>query len=1012
MKKIYIILVCTLSVLVGFAQTRTINGRVSDNTGPLPGINVKVEGTTMGSTTDQQGFYVIKNAPTEGRLIFSGVGYKSRSEKLQSKTTYNVQMEENVDGLDEVVVVGFGTQKKATLTGSVASISRKEMKQSPVANLTNALSGRLPGLFAQQNSGQPGKDESALQIRGVSTYRSGTGPLLIVDGIQQDNIGQIDMNEVENISILKDASATAVYGIRGANGVIIVTTRRGQTGEAKVSISNQTGIQQSTRLPKMLDAYNSLLLLKESYVNDGQAANFPYTDSQLEEFRQGTNPAVYPNVNWYKEVMRPSSLQTQFNANVSGGTENVKYFVSAGMMNQNGLFKNFKESETDNTYYLKRYNFRSNLDVKVNNNLDIGLDLSSRLENINQPHPAEAGRSVFNQLLRTGFAPYSFPVYNPDGSFAAPPQGNQHPNMVAQLTLAGYDRTYNTVLTSNLSAVHKLDFLLKGLSAKGSFAFNNTQFSEKDLFRNGYPTYRYNPTNDTYSLFNASYPVLRPYQLGTGNLAPRVATNLEGALNYANQFGLHNLTVLGLYNQNTRVYVNGNGVPDPTRKISYLGWVGRATYNYASRYLLELNLGYTGSNQFNNKSRFGFFPAASAGWVLSEESFVKKHVKFLDYFKIRGSYGIVGNDNVGLDLTTYAYLSTYVPAGSYQFGESNTNYSGLAEGKLGNDKLTWEKERKANIGFDMQLFKSKVNITFDYFDNYRYDIITTRTTVGDLVGITLPEVNMGKVSNKGMELEIGYNNKIGELGYFVKGNIAIAKNKVLERDEEHKKYPWLQATGQSVKQPFGWTWIGFYESLDDIKNSAVTTFNPQVGDLKYADLNGDGIINDDDKGPIGFPEVPNTTFGLSLGLNYKGFDFSVLFQGAANNSVRPSDELIYDNIGNFQELHLGRWTEENAANATYPKLHLASGGANNRPTTSTFWLRSGNYLRLKNFEIGYQLTPSILKRIGVGSLRVYANGSNLFTWDKLKILDPESPSGRGENYPQQKIYSLGLNLNF
>ena len=1012
MKKIYIILVCTLSVLMGFAQTRTINGRVSDNTGPLPGINVKVEGTTIGSTTDQQGFYVIKNAPAEGRLIFSGVGYKLRSEKLQSKTTYNVQMEENVDGLNEVVVVGFGTQKKATLTGSVASISRKEMKQSPVANLTNALSGRLPGLFAQQNSGQPGKDESALQIRGVSTYRSGTGPLLIVDGIQQDNIGQIDMNEVENISILKDASATAVYGIKGANGVIIVTTRRGQTGEAKVSISNQTGIQQSTRLPKMLDAYNSLLLLKESYVNDGQAANFPYTDSQLEEFRLGTNPAVYPNVDWYKEVMRPSSLQTQFNANVSGGTENVKYFVSAGMMNQNGLFKNFKESETDNTYYMKRYNFRSNLDVKVNDNLDIGLDLSSRLENINQPHPAEAGRSVFNQLLRTGFAPYSFPIYNPDGSYAAPPQGNQHPNMVAQLTLAGYDRTYNTVLTSNLSAVHKLDFLLKGLSAKGSFAFNNTQFSEKDLFRNGYPTYRYNPTNDTYSLFNASYPVLKPYQLGTGNLAPRVATNLEGALNYANQFGLHNLTVLGLYNQNTRVYVNANGIPDPTRKISYLGWVGRATYNYASRYLLELNLGYTGSNQFNNKSRFGFFPAASAGWVLSEEAFVKKRLKFLDYFKIRGSYGIVGNDNVGLDLTTYAYLSTYVPSGTYQFGESNTTYNGLAEGKLGNDKLTWEKERKANIGFDMQLFKSKVSITFDYFDNYRYDIITTRTTVGDLVGITLPEVNMGKVSNKGMEFEIGYNNKIGELGYFVKGNIAIAKNKVLERDEEHKKYPWLQATGQPVKQPFGWTWIGFYESLDDIKNSPVTTFNPQVGDLKYADLNGDGIINDDDKGPIGFPEVPNTTFGLSLGLNYKGFDFSVLFQGAANNSVRPSDELIYDNIGNFQELHLGRWTEENAANATYPKLHLASGGANNRPTNSTFWLRSGNYLRLKNFEIGYQLTPSILKRIGVGSLRVYANGSNLFTWDKLKLLDPESPSGRGENYPQQKIYSLGLNLNF
>ncbi|MCX2452053.1 TonB-dependent receptor [Pedobacter sp. PLR] len=1012
MKKIYIILVCMLSVLLSVAQTRSISGKVSDQTGPIPGVSIKVEGTSIGSTTDNKGMYVMKGVPAEGKLVFSGIGYKTVVEKLQAKNVYNVLLEESIEGLNEVVVVGFGTQKKATLTGSISSLGGKELKQSPVANLTNALSGRLPGLFAQQNSGQPGKDESAIQIRGVSTYRSGTGPLLIVDGVQQDNIGQIDMNEVENISILKDASATAVYGIRGANGVIIVTTRRGQTGEAQVSVSNQTGIQQSTRLPKLLDAYNSLLLVKESYVNDGQAANFPYTDSQLEEFRLGTNPSVYPNVNWYDEVMRPYSLQTQFNANVSGGTENVKYFVSAGMMNQNGLFKEFKQSETDNTYYFKRYNFRSNLDIKVNSNLDIGIDLSSRLENINQPHPAEAGRSVFNQLLRTGFAPYSFPVYNPDGSFAAPPQSGQHPNMVAQLTLAGYDRSYNTVMTSTVNAVHKLDFLLKGLSARAAFAFNNTQYSLKSLFRNGYPTYRYNPTNDTYSLFNVSYPVLRPYELATGNLAPKGSTNLEAALNYANQFGKHNLTVLGLYNQNTKVYVNGSGVPDPSRKISYLGWVGRATYNYASRYLVEFNLGYTGSNQFNDQSRFGLFPAASVGWVLSEESFIKEHVKFLDYFKIRGSYGIVGNDNVGLDLTTYAYLSTYVPSGSYQFGESNTTYNGLAEGKLGNSTLTWEKERKANIGFDAQLFGSKMTLTFDYFDNYRYDIITTRATVGDIVGVSLPEVNLGKVSNKGLEFELGYSSKVGKVGYFVKGNIAVARNKVLYRDEERKKYPWLQSTGQSVGQPFGWTWIGFYESKEDIANSAVTAFNPQVGDLKYADLNGDGIINDDDKGPIGYPVIPNTSFGLSGGFNYKEFDFSVLFQGALNNSVRPTDELVYENIGNFQEFHLGRWTPENAANATFPKLHLASGGANNRPTTSTFWLRSGNYLRLKNFEIGYRIAPSVLKRIGIGSLRIYANGTNLFTWDRIKLLDPESPSGRGENYPQQKIYSLGLNLNF
>ena len=1012
MKKIYVIFMFMLQVLMVLAQNKTISGQVTDASGPLPGINVKIQGTSIGATTDTKGRFIIKGAPEAGVLLFSGIGYKSKTEKLKAKNIYNVTLEENVEGLNDVVVVGFGKQKKATLTGAISSIGGRELKQSPVANLTNALAGRLPGLFSQQNSGQPGKDGATLQIRGVSTYRSGTGPLLIVDGVQQDNIGQIDMNEVENISILKDASATAVYGIRGANGVIIVTTKRGQTGEAKVSISSQTGVQASTRLPKFLDAYNSLLLLKESYVNDGQGANFPYSDTQLEAFRTGSNPALYPNVNWYKEVLQPYSLQSQFNANVSGGTDIVKYFVSAGLLNQNGIFKNFKDSETDNGYYFKRYNFRSNVDVQVNKTLHIGLDLSARLENTNQPHPAEAGRSVFNQLLRTGFAPYSFPIYNPDGSFAAPPQSNQHPNMIAQLTLAGYDRSYNSVLTSNLSAEQKLDFLLDGLSAKGAFSFNNTQYSEKDLYRDGYPTYRYNPTNDTYSLFNTTYPVLRPFQLSTKNLAPQVATNLEASLNYQHQFGKHNVTAMALYNQNSKVYVNSSGVPDPTRKISYLGWVGRTTYNYSNRYLVEFNLGYTGSNQFNNKNSFGFFPAASAGWVVSEEPWLKNDIKFLDYFKIRGSYGIVGNDNVGIDLTTYAYLSTYVPSGSYQFGDSNTTLNGLAEGKLGNDQLTWEKERKANIGFDAQLFKSKINVTFDYFNNYRYDIITTRTTVGDIVGITLPDVNLGKVKNKGFELEIGYTNKTGKVGYFVKGNVSVAKNKIIERDEEHKKYPWLQQTGQSVGQPYGWTWIGYYQNAEDLANSPKTTFNPQVGDLKYADLNGDGIINDDDKGPIGYPVVPNTTYGLSAGFDFKGFDCSFLLQGAANSSVRPSDELIYDNIGNFQELHLGRWTPDNAANATYPKLHLASGGANNRPTTSTFWLRSGNYLRLKNVEIGYRLTPAILKSIGVESLRIYANAANLITWDKLKIMDPESPSGRGENYPQQKIYSFGLNLNF
>ncbi|WP_185955181.1 SusC/RagA family TonB-linked outer membrane protein [Solitalea koreensis] len=1003
MKKIYLLMVCLLAVIQVMAQNRTVSGTVYDKIGPLPGVSVIIAGTTNGAATDADGKFSIKNAPATGKLIFTLIGFNTRELVLDKKIVYNVTLEEEAQDLGEVVVVAFGVQKKPTVTGAIASVSGKELRQSPAANLTNALAGRLPGLFSQQNSGQPGKDAANLQIRGVSSFRGGTSPLFIVDGIQQESIGQIDMNEVENISILKDASATAVYGVKGANGVIIITTRRGKTGEPQVSFSAQSGVNMVNRMPKFLDSYNALTLLKESYVNDKIGANFPYSETDMEHFRSGDMPEVYPNVDWYKELMNKASVQTQYNANISGGTESVKYFVSAGYLDQGGIFKNFKESETDNGYYFKRYNFRSNVDINVNKNLDLTLDLSSQLQNVNQPHPREAGRSVFNQLMRLGAAPYSFPIYNPDGSYGAPVETNMHPNMVAQLTLAGYDRSYQTDLSTTVSATHKLDFLLKGLSAKAQMAFSNNQYSLKNLYRDDYPTYRYNATNASYLLWNPAAPVLRPYILSTGNQAPKTITDIQTSLNYTNTFGKHNLSVLALYNQNTKL-VGSN------RPISYLGYVGRMTYNYNHRYLLELNAGYNGSNSFNNQNHFGFFPAVSAGWVLSEEPFIKNHAKFIDFMKIRGSYGLVGNDDIGIALDTYAYLSTYVNSGSYSFGESNATYTGLAEGKIGNPNLNWEKERKSNIGFETQLFKSKLNITADYFDNYRYDIITTRATVGQIVGVTLPEMNMGKVSNKGFELEIGHNNNIGKVGYFLKANVAYAKNKVLERDEPQKAYDYLMATGQSVNQPFGWTAIGFWtaEELANANNARQTgVLSP--GDIRYKDLNNDGVINDNDKGPIGNPIIPNTTFGFSAGANYNGFDFSFLLQGSRNSSLTLNSELVYDNLGKFQEFHLGRWTPETAATATYPTLHFSNGV--NR-VASSFWQYSGDYLRLKNVEIGYTLTPAVIKRVGIQSLRLYTNASNIFTWDKVKIVDPESPSGRGENYPQQRVFSFGLNANF
>jgi TonB-linked SusC/RagA family outer membrane protein len=990
------------------AQTKAIKGTVLDEAGlTLPGATVLVKGTKTSTITNETGEFSIV-ADAKAILLVSFTGFVTREITISGQSSLRIQLEPTNQELTEVVVVAYGKQTKPTVTGAIATVSGNDLRQSPVANLTNALAGRLPGLFTQQNSGQPGKDQSNIQIRGISSYRGGSSPLFIVDGVQQDDIGQIDMNEISSISILKDASATAVYGVRGANGVIIVTTRRGKTGEAKVSINSQMGINVINRLPKFLNAYDALTLLKESYENDGQATNFPYTAEEMEHYRTGDMPAVYPNTDWIKEVTRKASMQSQVNVNVQGGTERVKYFISGGYLYQNGIFKSFSESETDNDYYLKRYNFRSNLDINVNKNLDLTLNLSSIVQNVNQPHPIDAGRSPFTHLLRLGFEAYNFPVYNPDGTYGAPSQSNNHPNMVGQLTLAGYDRTYKTDANATLAAVHKLGFITKGLSAKMQMAFNNTQTSYRSLYRSGFPSYRYNPRNDTYALFNAAYPVIRPFQTGTGDddmKKPRSIIDLQASLNYDNHFGKHTVNLLAMYTQNTTT-------KGADRDVKYLGYVGRMVYNYNKRYLLEASAGYNGSNLFNGTNRFGFFPAASAGWVVSEESFLKNNLKAVNFLKIRGSYGLTGNDNVGIgDLATYPYQSTYIDTGSYGFGaSSNTIYKGLAEGKIGNPNLTWEIERKSNIGLEAEFLDSKFKLTFDYFDNYRHDIITTRATVGQVVGVTFPDVNLGKVSNKGYELELGHNNRIGQVGYFINANISFAKNKILERDEPTLQYSWLQTTGKPIGQQFGWKALGFFQDEADLASSAKPlNMTPQLGDLKFQDLNGDGIIDDNDKGPIGNPQIPNTTYGISAGVNYKGFDCSVLFQGAMNGSVRLSSEVIWDNVGRFQEMHLDRWTPETAQTATYPKLHLSSP---NNKNASSFWLLPADYLRLKNVELGYKLTPKFIQRYGIESVRLHLNGSNLITWDKLKIVDPESPSGSGTNYPQQKVYSFGMNLNF
>ncbi|MCW3082273.1 TonB-dependent receptor [Segetibacter sp.] len=1041
-----------------------VKGNVKDDKGiPLAGVSVSIVGQKGGVSTDNNGNYSLSVSET-AEVTFSFVGFKTITVPVQGKTRIDITLSAEASSLDDVVVVGFGTQKKVTVTGAISTITTKELRQSPTTNLSNALAGRMPGLMANQFSGgEPGVDQSEIFIRGASTYNTGNSaqrPIVMVDGIERD-FQYLNPEEVESLSILKDASATAVYGVRGANGVILVTTRRGRNMEkANVTFKAASGISSPVRFPQYLGSADYATLYNEARLNDNpNTSSALFTPGQIENYRKAVgdnSDGLGYNTNLFDYAFKPS-MQQDYSLTIQGGTKTAKYFILGGYMNQNGNYKHTDVGPNNTNAVFKRYNFRSNIDINITDNFYARMSLGGRIQNRIAP-----GTTAARIVNIANTQPSIYPVINENNDNVANRSHiAKHPegllfgtqlyryNILGELAYSGFINEYKTFMDGSFALGHKLDFITKGLVFDLQFSYDNqagntvdrTIPHESEGYREygGYATFYPQVGVDVYmngGHYNGAYASPRRIANNTMNNGfdartpqPQRKNNIQGSLNYARSFGVHNVTALVLGTQTKRIFQND--VPFASQGLAF-----RTTYNYAEKYLFEINAAYNGSENFAKGRRYGLFPAVAVGWVATNEDFMKKY-KFIDYLKVRGSYGLVGSDQ--LPGNRFGYLQFFNTNGdSYNFGmDLNSGVpANVLEGNLANPNLTWEKARKSNLGFEIRTLKNKFSITADIFYEHRYDILTQPGTNGTrnlsaVVGQSSPQLNLGIVNNKGFELEVGWTDKIGRnFGYYIRPNFSFARNKIMFIDEVQRVAPdgksvaYANRTGKRIGQQFVYEFDHFVRDqaeADKLNAQVYQKWGKVIpGDVVYKDQNGDGQITDqEDRIAKGNPRNPEIQFGVPMGVSYKGFDMSLLFQGATNTSVLLIDAASYDFptygqdiIGRVKPFHLDRWTPATAATATYPALHYGTYVNNKNPNSSLF-LSDASYIRLKSLEVGYSLPNSLLKRVGFSKTRFYVQGLNLLTWDKLKKydVDPETNTG-GDWYPIQRVINFGMYVTF
>lgn len=1042
-----VLLLMVVGTGTALAQTsgRTITGKVLDeNNQPMPGVTIIVDGTTNGTMTGSDGTFTLGGVPSGATVIVSCIGYTNQV-LPEGKSNYVVSLVPDSEMLEETVVVAFGQQKKLSVTGAISTVASADLRKTTSTRLDNALAGRVTGLTSMQSGGgQPGVDGATMYLRGAATT-NGKSPLILVDGVERDNIRTIDMNEVESISVLKDASATALYGVQGANGVILIQTRKGQKGKAQLNISVDQSWTSFTKEPSRLHSWEYCELRNEALMNSGEKAAF--SDETIAKFRNpllGLDPsspdydnqvairkAVYCDNDYYRMYLKSNTPQTRANANISGGTDFVNYFVNVGYIHQGGNLNTESPDYLgyDPQCYMNRLSLRSNLDFHITKNLTASLNIASYAENVNMPAVGDLYRGDQSWMITDIIYQSQTILPISPGPVTDPRFGDVSDGVVGYnyLDRSAYEiinrRGFHTNKRKNLNTQFSVNWDLgelvtKGLSVNGMAAYDTYNIGVLEG-RKKEQVYNVRVDYDSETLsYSSNGDKIEPLTMTSSRLS-NYQIYVQGSINYARTFGKHNVTAMATA---YRRFWEGTSANIP---YNVLGTAARATYSFDDRYLVEGNLGYNGSEQFAPSKRFGLFPSGSIGWIASNESFLKGN-KYLTWLKFRASYGLVGNDSMG------GLRFLYQDDNKIQSGNGFVQGLGgkiVKEGLIGNKSITWELSKKMNLGVEIGLFKD-FRINVDYFTEKRDQILLKRRTVPSFQGVSsdyIPRVNMGKVDNHGVDVEVSYSHTFNrDFSISSRVNFGFNDNTAIELDEpmrsEEYAYQYHEE-GFRLGQEFGYLidWDspgnGYFTSQDEIDSYYPYGFGgkPRVGDFVYKDVNGDGVIDQKDLSPIGYSTtVPGLNYGISLGLNFKGIDFNVLFSGLGRYSKYYSGQGVVEwtKQGTYFDWTRNGWTEErykNGEKITYPAISTTKTVSH---TENDFFIQNRSFLRLKNIELGYTLPERFLSKVGVKALRVYVSGQNLFVWDNLRIthIDPEQNNSYG--YPITKNVTLGLNINF
>jgi len=1011
-----------------------VTGAVSDNFGEsLPGVNVAIKGTTQGTSTDEKGEFTLTVPDEKTVLQFTFIGYKTQELTVGNRRIIPVAMTEDVASLEEVTIVAFGKQKKESVIAAVSTIRPADLKV-PSSNLTTSLAGRIAGLISYQRSGEPGRDNAAFFIRGVTTFGYKKDPLILIDNneMSAEDLARIQPDDIESFSIMKDATATALYGSRGANGVILVTTKEGHEGQALINIRFENSTSMPTRMVKLADPITYMLLHNEAVKTRDPLGVTLYSQNKIDRTMAGGNPYVYPANDWYDLLFRDYTMNQRVNFNLSGGGPIARYYIAGTFNNDNGVFKVDKMNNFNNNINLKRYMLRTNFNINVTKTTEVAFRLSGTFDNLSGP--PLSGDDMYKLVMRTN--PVLFPpYYKPDENNEFTKHilyGNydkaQFNNPYAQMT-RGYRDYVSTQMSAQFELNQKLDFVLPGLFFKGMF--NTSRNSEYNLFRQYNPFYyavsRYDLAKDEYMLYGLNETSGTEYlSYGEGEKKLDATTYAEGSLNWQNSFDdKHDVSALLVGTMRERTVGNAGSL-QASLPFRNLGLAGRFTYAYNSRYFGEFNFGYNGSERFAIKERFGFFPSAGLGWYVSNEAFWgDKLNRIVNKLKFKGTYGLVGNDAIGDETDRFFYLSEVemnsssrgAYFGTYGNFDGSNYLSGVSIYRYANDLITWETARKLNVGMELGLF-NKIEIQWDVFSEQRYNILMTRASIPGTMGLQAPiRANVGRAEASGTDISIDFNHFFNKDFWMTgKANFTYAHSKYTKYEEpDYSDNPWRSHVGYSLKQEWGFVAERLFVDEYEVDNSPPQFGTIMGGDIKYKDINGDGRITEMDMVPIGYPSDPEIVYGFGLSAGYKYLDVSCFFQGLARESfwidAGNTSPFISQQNALLKAYADDHWSEENRnIYALWPRLSDYR-VENNVGWRNTWFMRDGSFLRLKQVEIGYTLPEHILKKIYFANFRIYFNGVNLLTFSKFKMWDPEM-GGDGLGYPIQKVFNVGLQFGF